>query len=109
MPQTKKKVSKKPASAGKAREARTTLIRAHGATCFWVHNGPIICDLLELQSALKSNKITDVQWKHHVTGQRNDFATWIRDVFRNEALAKKFKAAGTKSAASKVLNTSLKP
>lgn len=106
MPQRKKSTSHR--AKGNVQGGRTTLLKASGTQCFWVHNGPILSDLRELRMALKNGKITDQQWKHHTSSGRNDFASWIHDIFRNDALAKKISAAKTKAGAANALETSLK-
>ena len=105
-----KKPTKRGVQTSRRESARstTTLIRAQGGACFWIHDGPIICDIRDLQQHLSLGKITDAQWKHHVGPSHNHFAAWIKDVFRNVGLAEKFIKAKTKQEASAVLSTSLK-
>jgi hypothetical protein len=101
---TKKRVARKLP----VKSPKKSLIHAEGGACFWIHDGPIICDLRDLEKALSTGKVSDAQWKHHVSTSHNHFAAWIQDVFRNKILADKFRKAKTKSLAAKVLNTSLK-
>ena len=54
--------------------------------CFWVNNGPILRNLQEMAEAIAYMKAETFQ--HHVNGEKNDFSNWIRDVLRDEELAK---------------------
>ena len=63
--------------------------------CFWVHYGPIVSDLEELREALKTD-ITDEQFKHHVSKDKNDFATWIRDTLKDKSCSVALKRVRTK-------------
>jgi hypothetical protein len=53
--------------------------------CFWVHNGPIVRYLYELEIAIEH--MNNETFKYHVHNSRNDFANWIRDVIKDEELA----------------------
>jgi len=53
--------------------------------CFWVHNGPIVRNLHELEKAIED--INDETFRHHVYSNRNDFANWVRDILKDEELA----------------------
>ncbi len=54
---------------------------------FYLSDGRFLTNTNDLISALKT--MSDDTFMHHVSDQRNDFASWLRDVFENEALAKK--------------------
>jgi hypothetical protein len=54
---------------------------------FYLQDGRVLSSLAELHDALLS--MEEKVYHHHVTPQRNDFATWIRDVFKEDALAAK--------------------
>ena len=54
--------------------------------CFWIHYGPIVSDLRELREALKKD-ITDEQFKHHVSKDKNDFAVWTHDTLQDKSCA----------------------
>lgn len=60
---------------------------------FYVCNGEILKskkDLLELL-----NRIDDTIFSYHVNESKNDFANWIRDVFKNLVLSSKLRSAKT--------------
>ena len=63
--------------------------------CFWVNNGPILRNVLELREALKS--MNEATFKHHVLKDRNDFAVWAETVLEDVDLAKALKKSKTKS------------
>jgi hypothetical protein len=52
---------------------------------FRVHGGSTISSIAELQKALIH--MDDTAFAHHVNENKNDFASWIKDVFKDEALA----------------------
>ena len=54
---------------------------------FVLLNGPKINNLYELAEALEN--IKETSFRHHVTGQKNDFSNWIRDVVGDSELAAK--------------------
>lgn len=53
--------------------------------CFWVHNGPVVRNLYELEKAME--QMNDEIFRHHVYNSRNDFANWVRDIIKDEELA----------------------
>ena len=52
---------------------------------FHVANGIVIKNLYGLDAAL--DIMSDDTFAHHVNADKNDFATWIRDVFQDDVLA----------------------
>ncbi|OIO63267.1 hypothetical protein COT48_01885 [Candidatus Woesearchaeota archaeon CG08_land_8_20_14_0_20_47_9] len=52
---------------------------------FYLSNSGIIRNLSELVKGLKG--MDDATFNHHVTDERNDFSTWIKDVMGDERLA----------------------
>ena len=77
---------------------KKTLFIAPSENAFWVHHGPIVHDLQELKDAL-ARSITDEQFKHHVTGERNDFAIWIDTILHDKKCANAIKRVKTKKSA----------
>jgi len=72
-------------------------------SCFWVHYGPIVSDLKELSEALKKD-VTDEQFKHHVSKEKNDFATWTRDTLKDKSCAVALKRTHTKKGTIRALS-----
>jgi len=53
---------------------------------FYLKDGRKIKNLLELTEAFES--MTEDVFRHHVNEMRNDFSTWVNDVFEDKDLAK---------------------
>ncbi len=53
---------------------------------FNLHQGGELKDLCDLEEAF--SYISDEQFTHHVNGDRNDFSSWVKDVFKEEGLAR---------------------
>jgi hypothetical protein len=110
---TKKKMS--AATRGKSRVSRTRTAQcaehAHPAACaqaiapqaqcFWVYNGPVVDSLPHLIDALQA--MTKEQYEYHATGEHNDFATWVRDVFGCDECAAKLERVRSKAGAIQAL------
>ena len=75
--------------------------------CFWVFNGPILSDLLELKEALK-HEITDEQFMHHVTGDHNDFSKWVEEALKDSNCAKALRVVKKKKTMVSVIEKCLK-
>ncbi len=87
-----KKVSQKVTSAPKkvapkvsTTKEKNTLMCAPGEQCFWMSDGKILADLVELRDALAS--MSDDVFAYHVSKNRNDFADWIENVLQDMELA----------------------
>ena len=61
---------------------------------FLLNNGMVAKNLHELMNLIEV--IDDKAFNYHVNKKRNDFGEWIKDVVRNEELAKKVGAAKTR-------------
>lgn len=59
---------------------------AHPDKVFVLVNGQRLKNVKELADVM--GKIEDFVFEHHVTEDRNDFANWLRDVFKDIDLAK---------------------
>jgi hypothetical protein len=70
------------------KEPRVESIKdAGGPECFWVNNGPVVKNLVELLEALE--QMPDEVFAHHAKGGQNDFAVWIKEVLGEEKLARR--------------------
>lgn len=74
--------------------------------CFWIHHGPIVSDLKELREALKVD-VTNEQFKHHVTKEKNDFAHWIFDTLKDKRCSAALKKTHTKKGTIRALTECL--
>jgi hypothetical protein len=61
---------------------------------FYLNNRMVLKNLHDLIDILEV--VDDETYKHHVSGNRNDFSEWIQAVFKNNELAEKVKNAGSK-------------
>jgi hypothetical protein len=68
---------------------------------FWCHDGKLIKNLGELEKAL--NDMSDETFYYHSGEGRNDFSNWIRDVVRDEKLAKDMVKAKSRVQAGKAV------
>ena len=71
---------------------------------FFLCNGDVISTVPELMERLKN--MDPAHFNHHVNGERNDFANWVRDVFDNKKLARELSRIKTKEGMAKKLFTS---
>lgn len=85
---TKKKTTKKRGSKKKEK----ILSDAPEEHYFILSNGQPVKNTKELADALET--LRDDVFQHHVNHERNDFATWINDIFKDVELAEQL--AGTK-------------
>lgn len=69
---------------------------------FHVMGGPSIPTLLALRAYLRS--MTAEQYRYHVLGDKNDFASWVRDVFGEDDLASRMRKCHTKESMAELLD-----
>lgn len=74
-----------------SKSTKRALVCANGEQCFWTTDGKVIANLVELRDTLEA--MTDEVFKHHVTKEKNDFATWIGDILEDAELAKSIRVA----------------
>lgn len=53
---------------------------------FWIHDDGIIKNLKELAEAL--NTMSDEIYSYHCNSEKKDFSNWVRDIIRDDRLAK---------------------
>jgi hypothetical protein len=85
-----------------AKAARHGLVEAPAERCFWVNHGPILRNLRELSDALTAG-ISDEQFAHHVTEERNDFAAWVEVVLEHPECAQALRRARTRVGAARAV------
>ena len=61
---------------------------------FYFKHGRRASSIDELKTALED--IHEDEFRHHVTADKNDFATWIKDIFKDIELAEKLAGAKDK-------------
>ncbi len=84
----KKKPVKKKASKNTSKKVQRPLTTRNASPdkVFVLVNGHRLKNVKELADIME--KLEDYVFEHHVTEDRNDFATWLKDVFRDIDLAK---------------------
>jgi len=99
---TVKKVAKKaPLKAAKPTCVCTEVCKSEES--FWVNYGPVVDSISALRDAVKT--MSDEQYRYHTAEGRNDFASWIRDCFHQDAVADRVAKAKTKAGVVKALGT----
>ncbi len=53
---------------------------------FWCHDGSIFRDIKELAEGLVT--MSDEVFAYHANPEKNDFSNWVRDVIKDEKLAR---------------------
>jgi len=74
---------------------------AFAEQCFWVHDGPILKDMLGLVQALQT--MSDEQFDYHTKREGNDFARWVADVLEDVSCASAVKRTRTRAGMLKAL------
>lgn len=70
---------------------------------FVLRNGKRLSSISELKDILRN--MDDETYSHHVTLHKNDFASWIKHVFLNDALADKILRANSRNEIISILET----
>ncbi|MFH1771117.1 MAG: hypothetical protein ABH828_06210 [archaeon] len=92
MPEKKKTVAKKKVS--KKSTQKKGLKKVPSEVSFYIVNGTVCSDLLELAEALEG--LAEDHFKHHVNEMKNDFANWVEHIIEEPQLANKLREAETK-------------
>lgn len=69
---------------------------------FFAVNSMSASSLLELRNMIA--EMTEHDFKHHVSEERNDFANWIRDILHNDHLADRLQRVKSKGHTFELLN-----
>ena len=70
---------------------------AHPSNHFFVSDGSVIKNVVELIDALE--KMHEDTYKFHANEEKNDFSSWVKDVFGEHKLAENLKSASSKAEA----------
>lgn len=95
---TKKKKTKsvKPKTTN-ARVGKRKLTTVSGGRCFWLHGGPALASLKDLNGAF--SKMSNDQFTYHANKSKNDFAAWVEFVLLDPECARNLKKCSTKASA----------
>ncbi len=86
-------------------EAKRYLGDAAPERCFWLNNGPILKNLEELANALA--EMSSETFHHHVSREKNDFSSWIKDVIGDQKLANDLLSSKTRESSLKKVRSRL--
>lgn len=75
------------------------------ANKFWVHDGKVLKNLQELKVALQ--KMSEDTYKFHANNNKNDFANWINDIYKNHELAQQMRTAKSRQDAARAIDKAL--
>jgi len=101
---SKKTTAKKGARASK-KEGKQPLVHATGKECFWVHNGPVLTNLMDLHEALSQMDVES--YEYHAKGETNDFAEWVERVLGDNTCASALRRAKKQATAVTVVKRHL--
>jgi hypothetical protein len=87
-------------------DAESILSDVKPEQCFWVHNGPIVRNLHELEKALEH--MNEETFGYHVYNSRNDFANWVKDIIKDDELADILQKAESKDKTLKEIRDRIK-
>ena len=87
-------------------DKKRPLVNAYNEKCFWVCNGPVLSNLKDLLRAL--NYMTEAQFGHHVSKEKNDFSLWVKAILLDEECAKALLKANTPKKAAQAVEKNLK-
>ena len=74
---------------------------------FVTSDGSRLYSLKDLLLYLRSNPASDSVFKHHTMHNRNDFATWTRDIFEYDDIAKLMEKTKSKEELIELLDDNL--
>lgn len=72
---------------------------------FWLYDGRVLKNLDELAAALED--MSEETYNHHVTGEKNDFCNWVRDVIGDTTLASNLQKAASRNAGAQAVKARL--
>ncbi len=81
----KRQADKKHKKKKKFFAGKPPLKESFGDNCFYVHNGEVLKNLLDLADSLET--MPNNVFIYHVNEQKNDFANWVKDVLGEPVLA----------------------
>lgn len=82
------------------------LINADDAHLFWVNGNGALRNAKELAECLKV--MTAESYAYHVSAEKNDFASWVKEILLDSKLALDLRRAKTQSGALKKVEARLK-
>ncbi|MEA1958196.1 MAG: hypothetical protein U9N44_00765 [Chloroflexota bacterium] len=68
-------------------------------SAFWCHNGSVLTNLQSLKEAFVC--MADEDYSYHSNTERNDFSNWVKDVLRDDKLARDIAESSDRNRAAK--------
>jgi len=106
----KKRSTTKKATTKKKAMKKTTKkkdpVHAEGMYAFWVTNGNVLHNLVDLLDAL--DQMEDDHYHYHAAGDQNDFSIWVEEVLCDEDCARALVSAKNRKNAVAVVKRHLK-
>ncbi|MBI5817237.1 MAG: hypothetical protein HZB09_02305 [Candidatus Yonathbacteria bacterium] len=93
----KKKAKSVKPKATKKGSSKKKLTVVSGEQCFWLHNGPALASLKDLNNTF--SKMTNDQFTYHANKTKNDFASWVEFVLMDPECAHNLKKCANKASA----------
>ena len=87
----------------KKEDAAAMLANVPDDKVFWCHDSRVFKNLRELADGLTN--MTEETFRHHVSGEKNDFVIWVRDVIKDEVTARNINKAINRTQSAKVVAT----
>lgn len=100
------KKSANKTSLSKGSSGKRVIIDATPDKNFWINDGPIIKNIVELRDALSN--ILNEKFRYHVNIDKDDFGLWIDKVLKDKNLAKKLSMTKTKKSYHKIISDYIK-
>jgi len=86
-------------------DSKKKMISAEHERRFWVHDGQVLQNLKELCDAFEN--MSNETYQHHVTAEKNDFASWVEFILEDPMLAEKLRERDTREGSWGVTHTHL--
>lgn len=83
-------------------QAKKSLATVPEEYVFWCHDGRILRNMKDLAEALEI--MSDETFSHHVNAEKNDFANWVRDIIKDEKLARDLSRSNDRAVAAKAVS-----
>ena len=68
---------------------------------FWCHDGCVMKNLQELRDALAN--MNDEVFAYHANADRNDFSNWVREIIKDETLARQLARSRDRASAARTV------
>jgi len=84
---TPKKTITKIKAKAEVKPKKLIITDASPESCFWINNGPVVKNLVELAHAIE--EMDDEKFDYHTKRDGNDFVRWVEEILGEKELAVK--------------------